>query len=121
LKTLEGWISEYWEQGMERMPLRIFQDREFCKSRLEGWKFEGMYLLQPNQSLTIYDDNNCTLWDGQIKVLRFGFLKLNKMSPDSYYWTPEDVEFETWRDWFKESPPLKAKLTLPLEASGKKN
>jgi hypothetical protein len=97
---------------MERMPLRIFQDKKYCQSRLEGWKFEGMHILQLNQSLTIYNEEDFILWDGQIKIVRSGFLKLNKISPDNYCWTPENVEFVIWRDWFKENPPLKAKLTF---------
>jgi hypothetical protein len=32
--------------------------------------------------------------------------------PQDLKWHPEDVGYETWNNWFKEIPPLKAKLTF---------
>ena len=110
--NLDGWIADYWEQGMERMPMWIFQDARFCTNRTDGWKIDGMNPLLPGHHLEIFDDDNCVLWEGVIKIRKVGFLGLKTLYPNAYEWCPEDVEFETWKIWFKTKPSLKAKLTF---------
>lgn len=107
-EILEGWISDYWEQGMERQPDRIFQDKRFCGSRTENWNRKGMFLLEPGDKLTIFDEQDEILWSGILEKRRNGCLGLTTFYPSDYEWFPKDVEFETWESWFKHQPPLKA-------------
>ena len=97
---------------MEHPPLKIFQDKEFCKNELEGWKHEGLYILRADFILTIYDQENKILWNGKLEPIRKCFLSLKKTYPDHWDYSPNDVDFETWKKWFKQKPPYRAKLII---------
>lgn len=107
---LHGWISEYWEQGMEGFSFLTFQDREFAESREKNWRHEGMYILQEGDELTIFDDGEKIIWTGLIETRRGGFLHLCKISPSDKDWTPQDISLEKWKGWFNYHPPLNAIL-----------
>ena len=104
----EGWISEFWEQGMEGEFFRIFQDRAFADGRDSGWHPDGMHVLSVGDALTIYGEDRRILWAGVIRARRCGFLNLRKLYPSNPDWCPEDVSLTDWNDWFRQNPPLEA-------------
>ncbi|MEZ5426162.1 MAG: hypothetical protein R2747_07855 [Pyrinomonadaceae bacterium] len=105
---LKGWISEYWEQGMEGTFFRVFQDENLARDRFSGWRPEGMHILSEGDLLTIFSPEKEVLWTGLIEPRRCGFLKLKKLHPANSDWTPENVSPEDWEGWFRFSPPLEA-------------
>lgn len=112
---LTGWISDYWEQGMEGLFYRVFQDEKFAESRFAGWQPEGMHILGEGHHLTIFDEEQKILWSGTIKTRRYGLLNLCKLYPSNPLWTPENVSLEDWNKWFRHQPPLEAALRSCLE------
>ncbi|MBK7201954.1 hypothetical protein [Candidatus Amarolinea dominans] len=105
-----GWISEYWEQGMEEMPWHIFQDERFCGSRTEGWLHAGIVQLGDGQHLTILNDEGQVMWAGVLHSRRLHWLGRRPTQPWNYQWHPLTVPAETWTAWFEAKPSYRAIL-----------
>jgi len=104
MTELQGELEAYWEQGWE--------GRVEYALHVDGAK--GPFFLANGQHLTIYSDDNDTLWSGKIK-----FVKRNtwfdKHKLDAGIWSgvkQKAVSYADWMDWFWRKPPLKAKLIV---------
>lgn len=102
---MDGWISNYWEQGMEEPARLIFQDERFTNGR--SWSPEGMHEPLPGDELTIYSPDGDVLWQGRLKLRRKGWFGESTLIP------PEVGEAQ-WRHWFHLEPPLRARLIRQL-------
>jgi len=102
---LEGWIADFWEQGMEEIPWLIFQDQAFTIG--DSWDRTGMHRLAPGGTLTIFE-NGTVLWSGVLKHRRLGLL-----GPISI--TPANTDEATWLSWFRRSPCLRARYRPPAD------
>ncbi len=109
MTELLGWISEYYEQGMEGDYWHTFQDGRYTESHERGWDRAGMYILRAGDHLTIIDVNGETLWQGVLQPRRHGFLRLCVLKVDAR-WHPEHIPYDQWRGWFRHRPALEAKL-----------
>lgn len=105
-----GWISEYWEQGMEEMPWHIFQDERFCASRTEGWLHAGIVQLGDGQHLTILNDEGQVMWAGELRARRLRWFDRHPTQPWNYWWHPLTVPAATWTAWFGTTPSYRATL-----------
>ncbi len=109
---LLGWISTFWEQGMEEGEWLVFQDRRFARVDDEGrrsWDREGMHVLGPGDRLQIRDSAGVVLWDGVIEDRRVGLVEDPVgMILGHRTMVPADVEESIWGAWFHREPPLEA-------------
>jgi hypothetical protein len=106
--VLQGWVSEFWEQGMEEAPWLIFQDHRYTNG--ESWDRAGMHRLAPGGTLTIFaDGRSSVLWSGVLRQRRLGLLGV--LGPRSL--TPNEVNEATWVSWFRRSPSLQADYCPP--------
>lgn len=106
-----GFLSTFWEQGMEEPPWHIFQDRAYCDGPDRGWDRAGLHQLAEGSQLRVFDHDYRVLWSGQVKGRRQGwFGRLNAGSCD---WHPREVPAEVWRSYFNRNPPLRALYQLP--------
>lgn len=105
--TWNGWISTYWEQGMEEPPWLIFQDEHFTQG--DSWNRQGLMRLEPRDQLTIFAPDNSVLFQAQLETRRRGWF--GKLYPGSWDWFPVEVGEKQWNEWFRHSPPLRARLT----------
>ena len=105
--TWNGWISTYWEQGMEESPWLIFQDELFTQG--ESWHPQGVMRLEPRDHLTIFAPDTSVLFQGQLETRRRGWFA--KLYPGSSEWFPVEVGEKRWNEWFRHQPPLRARLT----------
>ncbi len=111
---MEGYISSYWEQGWEGYSLQVFQDAAHCDEQTGQWSFDGTYLIEEGDVLSIYSQDGSVLWEGEVRHHRDGIL--------ARWWahlrgrTPT-VSAEQWKAWFDHKPPLKARLRIPSGAS----
>lgn len=104
-----GWISDFWEQGMEGERWHVFQDIAFAQDRAHGWRREGMYLLQTGDRLTILADDGHLLWQGTLAARRLRWFG-RKVSPYEPEWHPVDVSMAVWLGWFRQRPVSRARL-----------
>ncbi len=102
---LRGFLSDFWEQGMEERPWLIFQDQRFCRNHRTGWDRAGMYRLKVGARLKIFDHEGGLLWQGTLGDDERGFWGRLTGKPLSV--KPADVEQQTWDSWFKSRPPLR--------------
>ena len=105
---LHGWISTFWEQGMEEMPWLIFQDEQFVGPQPGSWSREGIHQLYHGDKLTIYAPDGAVLWSDRLRTRRKGFF--GKLHAGAHDWFPLEVGPETWNAWFNTQPPLRAEL-----------
>lgn len=98
---MDGWISTFWEQGMEEYPWLIFQDETFTEG--ESWLREGMHQLQAGDHLTIFAPDGDVLWQGELRPRRQGWFGRSTLVP------PEVGEGQ-WDSWFYLKPSLRARL-----------
>ncbi len=103
-----GYLSNFWEQGMEEFPWRIWQCRRHSQSPTTGWSREGMHRLAEGDQLEVLQHDGCLLWRGCLQTRKQGwFGKLRVSRPD---WHPPEVASEVWQRWFEQNPPLRARL-----------
>lgn len=103
-----GYLSSFWEQGMEEFPWRIWQCRRHCQSPTTGWGREGMHRLGEGDELEILHHDGSLLWRGCLQARRKGwFGRLRVSDPD---WYPPEVASKSWQQWFEQNPPLRARL-----------
>lgn len=105
--ALDGWIADYWEQGMEEAPWLVFQDRAFTSG--SSWERAGMHRLTAGGALTIFRADGTVLWSGVLRRRRLGLL--GRFGPVTL--TPADVDEATWASWFRRSPNLRASYRPP--------
>ena len=98
---MDGWISTFWEQGMEESAWLIFQDERFAQGN--QWSRQGMHQLGPGDQLTIFAPDGDVLWHGRLQWRRQGWF-----GPKT--WGPKEVGEKQWQHWFELSPPLRARL-----------
>lgn len=103
---LHGWISDFWEQGMEEPPWLIFQDEKYAESPAGGWSRDGMHTFAEGDHLTILGEDGSVLWAGRLESRKTGWF--SRLPASSCDWHPEDVPAETWSGWFRRSPSLRA-------------
>ena len=101
----QGFISDFWEQGMEESPWLTFQDQRLCKTPLAGWDRAGMYRLKVGSRLRIFEDDGGVLWQGTLGHDQRGLLGRLTGKPISA--KPPDVDQTTWDSWFRKRPPLR--------------
>lgn len=104
-----GWVSDFWEQGMEGERWHLFQDAAHAQGREQGWRREGMLLLQSGDELTIFADDGSLRWQGVLLARRLRWFG-RKVSPHESAWHPHDVTVELWQGWFRQQPALIATL-----------
>ena len=102
-----GWISTYWEQGMEELPWLIFQDEAFTQGAT--WDREGLHRLEPDDYLTTFDLDGTVLWQGSLTTRRRGWF--GRLWGGSSHWFPAEVGDQQWNEWFRRHPPLRARLS----------
>lgn len=106
-----GWISTYWEQGMEGDFLYIFQEGP---ANADGtWPIDKMSVIEAGGELTIVGDDGATLWSGTLAWRRLGLLGIFGRRG----LTPAGIDAETWRAWFERRPPLTARYRPPQAAT----
>jgi hypothetical protein len=110
LMLLNGWITDFSEQGMEGEAWRIFQDAAHATSRIAGWRMEGMICLAPGQHLTIYDDAGAALYAGVLRAHRMHWWSRRQLLPVDTRWAPRGILMPVWEGWFRAHPPLAAQL-----------
>ncbi|MCB9703790.1 MAG: hypothetical protein H6711_17975 [Myxococcales bacterium] len=104
---LDGWIADFWEQGMEEEPWLIFQDRAFTRG--ESWEREGMHVLAPGGRLTIFEEDGAVRWSGVLRVRRLGlFGRFGRRTL-----APPGIDDAAWRAWFRRRPALRARYRPP--------
>jgi hypothetical protein len=113
-ERIEGWISEYWEQGMEYVAA-IFQDRSHATGRDGGWRYEGMHSLCEGDELTILADDGAVLWSGRVGSM--GCDGRLEIMPATSAWVPPGIDPAQWREWFCASPSLCAVLIRDIDPS----
>jgi len=105
-----GFLSNYFEQGMEEAAWLTFQDQRFCASLEAGWQMEGLHRIGPGDSLQVLRDDGSLAWQGRLQMVRGGFWQRLRGQPATL--KPPEIEPEVWHDWFHRSPPWRA-LYLP--------
>lgn len=98
---MDGWISTFWEQGMEELPWLIFQDEAFTQG--EAWSREGMHQLRDGDQLTLFTPDGDVLWQGELRSRRQSWFGQPTL-------VPPEVGPGQWKSWFSMSPPLRARL-----------
>lgn len=101
-----GFVSDFWEQGMEEAPWHIFQDRRYCASRQGGWSREGMEELAEGSHLTLFRPDGTVLWSGTLRGRRKGWFGWLPAAASD--WHPPELDAATWDSYFRQSPPLRA-------------
>lgn len=96
-----GWVSTFWEQGMEEPAWLIFQDERYTQG--DQWLREGMYELSPGDELTIYAPDGDLLWQGSLVLRRQGWFARPTL-------VPAEIGQSQWQQWFEMHPPLRATL-----------
>lgn len=102
-----GWITTYWEQGMEGYVMYVFQ--EGPASADGSWPIDKMFLIAAGGELTIVDDDGATLWSGTLASRRLGLFGLFGRRA----LIPPEIDPETWTSWFERRPPLNARYRPP--------
>ncbi len=101
LKTWEGKIFAYLEQGMEG---RI----DFAFHAADS---DRPIFLEDGQHLTIYDTNGEVIWSGQIHLVRRRFWDRHHLPVSIWSYTKQKgVPYHQWMAWFWQKPSLKARL-----------
>ena len=98
-----GWISTFWEQGMEESPWLIFQGRS--PDGDDRWERERMRRLAAGDRLTILESEGAVLWSGTLSVRRLGLLGI--IGPRTL--APAGIDEALWLSWFRRNPPLVAR------------
>ena len=104
---LQGFICDFWEQGMEESPWHIFQDARFIGPEPGGWQREGIHQFQDGDHLTILAEDESVLWSGTFVTRKNGLF--SKLHAGSCEWHPLDVPQAQWESWFVHQPPLRAR------------
>lgn len=110
VKTLNGKLEAYWEQGMEGLILFSFMPEG-------GNGLHDLIALENGQHLTIFDADGNTLWSGKLNFVRRNDRR-DQHKLDAGIWSYEkqkDVSYADWMAWFWHKPPLKAKLEFEEE------
>ncbi len=106
-----GWISTFWEQGMEETPWLVFQGRS--PDGEDRWERGRMRRLAAGDRLTIFDSDSdsdgATLWSGTLSARRLGLLGI--IGPRTL--APAGVDEALWLSWFRRDPPLVARWRRP--------
>lgn len=79
---MDGWISTFWEQGMEEYPRLIFQDEVFTEG--SQWMREGMHDVAAGDELTIFTPDGEVLWQGKLKWRRQGWFGHTTLVPKKW-------------------------------------
>lgn len=108
---MQGYLSHFWEQGMEEPPWLIFQDARYCAGPKEGWERQGLHTLEHGGQLTIFKEDGSVLWAGTITTRREGWF--SRLQAGSSQWHPEGMDLETWSAYFSHDPPLRASYRPP--------
>jgi hypothetical protein len=98
-----GWITTYYEQGMEGYVMYVFQ--EGPESADGTWPIDKMFALSPGSELTIVGDDGAILWSGTLVLRRLGLFGLFGRRA----LIPRGIDPESWRSWFERRPPLTAR------------
>ena len=103
----DGFVSTFFEQGMEEPAWRIFQDARHCDSPTQGWDSAGIERLQDGQELIIWDRHGQQVWSGPLRHRRVRwFRQLSVLDND---WHPPDRSWGDWDQLFVAHPPLRAR------------
>jgi hypothetical protein len=103
---MQGYLGDYWAQGMEEPAWLIFQDERFCETPKAGWAMEGMHQMGPGDRLTIFAPGGEVLWAGTLETRRVGFF--GRLQAGAHDWHPEGMDLSSWRAFFHHDPPLRA-------------
>lgn len=101
-----GFLSNYFEQGMEEAAWLTFQDQRFCASLEADWKMEGLHRIGPGDSLQVLHNDGSQAWQGQLQLNGGGFWRRLRGQPATL--KPPEIETEIWHDWFHRNPPWRA-------------
>jgi hypothetical protein len=103
---MHGFVSTFYEQGMEEPAWSIFQDRTFCESHDRGWDRAGLQRFSEGAHLTVFEHDGRVLWSGVMEGRRRGwFGRLHASDGD---WHPAEVAPEVWQSYLVRTPPLRA-------------
>lgn len=106
---INGWISDYYEQGMEYDYWLILQDQRYAASRTAGWEPAGLIILQPGDRLSIYHDDGHCIWQGHLGTPPQPH-RSGQPLPSNLPWWPTTLTFAEWIGWFRHTPALTAQL-----------
>lgn len=101
-----GFLSNYFEQGMEEAAWLTFQEQRFCASLEAGWQMEGLHRIGEGDSLQVLRNDASLAWQGRLQRVRGGFWQRLCGQPATL--KPPEIEPEVWHDWFHRSPPWRA-------------
>lgn len=110
---LVGFLSNYWEQGMEEAPWLTFQDQRYCESPERGWHDKGLHKLTEGCHLTVMADDSSVRWQGTLKPPDQALWR-RLWSPDTTI-RPSQIAETEWHDWFHRAPPWRAHFRPSLE------
>lgn len=112
---MKGWISTFFEQGMEEPAWFIFQDERFTQG--DQWSRDGMHRLGDGDHLTIFKPDGQILYCDVLRHRKVGFFR--KIYAGNHDWSPPEIALETWQAWFNSHPPLRAELIQsPVSSAG---
>lgn len=102
MKSYNGELMAYWEQGWEGRIEFFFQpdgSDKFFPLR-DGWQ------------LTIFNPGGTILWSGKLQFIRRSeWWDRHRLNADIWAYTKQkDVPYADWMEWFWHMPPLKARL-----------
>lgn len=103
--TLQGFLHDHFDQGMDCSELS-FQDKSFCQSSREGWRYEGKYRIQAGAHLTVLDEQGRPSWSGLLGSEKIPlFQRLLGKRPGLF---PASLAEAQWRKWFVGERPGRA-------------
>lgn len=123
---LQGWLTDYYQQGSEGQVKWAFMGAAHADAK--GWDEAGIVLLETESTLTLFNPDKTVLWAGRIEKVvgeagqvfdRQGELAslsavFNRPDREPYsVWMPKGIAAQNWLEWCYRKPPLEAVLERP--------
>ena len=102
---LYGFLSTFWEQGMEEPAWLIFQDQRFCETPRKGWTRNGIHRLEAGAHLRLFERDASVIFEGVLGAKPKGLLGRLFKKPTLF---PPEIAEETLKAWFDRAPCLRA-------------
>ena len=105
-EPLDGFLAEYWAQGMEGERWRIFQDA----AQIDGdeWRMEGLHRVQPGDRLWAWNHDGSLAFEATLRPM-LRLFRRNLLPQDPGY-APDGMDANTFEAAFRARPPLRAWL-----------
>lgn len=111
--VVRGFLSTFWEQGMEEEPWLILQDKRFCDTPKKGWLREGMLRIGEGFRLSLVNQDNELLFEGILGDVSQSFWEKFRGKPKPLF--PSHFPEEQWQSWFASEPPMRAHILPPQD------